>query len=772
MSFIAFQAHSLAAGTLTAWSPNLLLGFDALALPFSFAPPLVLLPLLFGSADLVVALGYATFGLLALTLLLTYWVVYGVTHDRLSALAGACTYGFTTYALVKLAQNDQTYLSIVFAPLLFHIVRNARRHTLARSLCLMFAMNVVLLYFAFLQEYSYIMLFMGVYVVALACKGKLLPAVTFMISEMAAIVVALPRLIAQANTVRESARIDPGGLGEYVGPLSLLRYLDRDLFGRSFSEHVFNTPLDPLNLYEGNLLYVSFFATFILIVVVLRLGRIDTLRSVTTVTGYELRIMLGWIVVVFAIVHVQPIYHVFGMLYRQASFLHTRVDVAAMLPIALITALYVTRSKEPNRPRGVRLGVIAVVCVAVSAASAYDYDGARDALFRMAGQQPLQFLPCPGCQPGEIAPMHTAELLRLGGTAVLFGSLGLLSATTRLLSKDEARTILAVVVTFQAVWGASDYLMGDQTRTYDVPFKAHDLVVARAPDFAMPSTEQVRELQVRLDNDHFRSILICPLDVFSVDCSTAIGLDWRVRLVDGYLSGLSKRFEALPWSAAGPSLNVSPRSLRFVSSDHLPWKLLSVLNVRQAVVVSPQLQINAAIRPEDVQLIVNPSPYVYPRVYLAGHAESVSADEAPDVMRAQLMVCATCSDLLDHRIPVDYLEGPVQGDFDDSGEVVWAEDNDRFTIEFPASDHRRLAIVNEQYAQGWTAQVDGGSVPVYSANLVMRGIVVPAGATRVTLVYQSFLTQSWGFILLSSVAFVLGSLILALRLRAPGLRIE
>ena len=47
----------------------------------------------------------------------------------------------------------------------------------------------------------------------------------------------------------------------------------------------------------------------------------------------------------------------------------------------------------------------------------------------------------------------------------------------------------------------------------------------------------------------------------------------------------------------------------------------------------------------------------------------------------------------------------------------------------------RLLVLNDTWATGWRASVDGTPVPIVPVNLVARGVVVPAGAHRVEMHY-------------------------------------
>jgi hypothetical protein len=63
----------------------------------------------------------------------------------------------------------------------------------------------------------------------------------------------------------------------------------------------------------------------------------------------------------------------------------------------------------------------------------------------------------------------------------------------------------------------------------------------------------------------------------------------------------------------------------------------------------------------------------------------------------------------------------------------------QITVEKAASD--RFLAANELFIPGWTATADGKPVEVYPANAGMRGVVVPAGATKVDFLYTPVVSQ-------------------------------
>ena len=65
----------------------------------------------------------------------------------------------------------------------------------------------------------------------------------------------------------------------------------------------------------------------------------------------------------------------------------------------------------------------------------------------------------------------------------------------------------------------------------------------------------------------------------------------------------------------------------------------------------------------------------------------------------------------------------------------------------PSSEDRFL-VLNERYYAGWQAWTDGRPVDILPTNLVMRGVLVPAGATLVEFQFVPFLATTAGIGLL------------------------
>ncbi|MBV9354659.1 MAG: hypothetical protein JO023_03920 [Chloroflexi bacterium] len=324
------------------------------------------------------------------------------------------------------------------------------------------------------------------------------------------------------------------------------------------------------------------------------------------------------------------------------------------------------------------------------------------------------------------------------------------------------KSVLAAVIVFQTIWSGADYLEGPQTRDYGFPYETNDFVIARSNQFLAPTAAELDQVHAALDNDNYRSVTICPTSLTQQNCSTMIGMIWGIRLVDGYSSGVPDRLASLPWGDMS-GIQANGHDIRF-QSNQLPWTILSFLNTRQGIEMNRELYMNEDGQgAANLQLVSNPSPYIYPRAYFADTTQSVNTHDAESAIRTELLSCPpACDGGLNQRFPVDFVEGPVSGAFDSSGQLTWSGGGDRLTFDFPASPNQRFLVVNETWDKGWSAQINGHQAPVYATNVLMRGVVVPPGATEVVLTYRSLLYWAWWY---TPLLIILGGLFILLMLR-------
>jgi uncharacterized membrane protein YfhO len=70
--------------------------------------------------------------------------------------------------------------------------------------------------------------------------------------------------------------------------------------------------------------------------------------------------------------------------------------------------------------------------------------------------------------------------------------------------------------------------------------------------------------------------------------------------------------------------------------------------------------------------------------------------------------------------------------------------DDRIVVQVEPAAGERFLVLNELYHPGWRAWVDGQPTTIYPTNVVMRGIIVPAGATTIELRFVPLLVSGTG----------------------------
>jgi putative flippase GtrA len=760
ISFILYHTHYLERGQFAAWSDYVFDGFDTTSLPMSFPTPLYALPTLLHTDDVVTVFGVIAFLLLAITLVETYAVIYVLCRDRIAAIAGATTYAGATYGLLKLVQSDQTYLSVLTAPIFFYLIHTTTQRNWVRRFAVLTLLVAIECYFAFLQEFSYNLIFFFVYAAYLFLRKNRYPLLTFAAAFLAGVIVSLPRLLAQYATLDVSGRGRSAPvLQDTVDLRTLLRFFSRDIFGHSWRDQL-QIPVR-LNLHEGDLLHSSVFGSLLLVVIIVSFAWLlfRATRPGSALRSYGI-VFVPYILFVFAVMHVQPVYLLFARLYLNVSFQHSRITVSAMLPVAILTAIFLAANRGRLTRRDTYI-TIAISAVAI-AVSAVNYAGLLDHLRAHAPfDPPTPYFSCDGCLPHvHFSYLFTSDFVRLVVLTLVFGATVVAGFAFGARGRRIIATVLAVVIVFQTVTGAADYVEGPQTRDYSIPYETNDFVTARANQFQPPTDQQRAQLQGMVDSHDYRSVTVCPRSY--PNCSTTIGMTWGVRLADGYLSGVPRRLAVLP------DLHTELHELRYTDPSSLvsAWRTLGFLNVRQALVVDRDLYMNSdPTVPGDVTLIANPSSYIYPRAYFAAATRAVDIVGDEQAVQDELKACDPTCGSLHRRFPVDYVEGGQDATYDATGDLTWSGGGDRLAFDFPASDRPRFLVVNELWDSGWSAYVDQQQVPVLPTNVAMRGVLVPPGATHVEMGYRSLLWWGWWYTPAVAALLAIGLFLLRKRFR-------
>ncbi len=285
-------------------------------------------------------------------------------------------------------------------------------------------------------------------------------------------------------------------------------------------------------------------------------------------------------------------------------------------------------------------------------------------------------------------------------------------------------------------------------------FGAGDFYYADRHKFLIPDKTAVQAVQHALENDQYRTILICNPRQVDPLCVGHVPEFWQLRVADGYYGfGLPKRLTLLSWE-------YSLRAITFVQLQDLPWDLFSFLTVKYAIAVSPELYENNFSDKNAVfsflkntRHIVNPYP-VLQRAFFAESIEPVSSAQAARdaIFKKNRIVDVKKQSFVESDLP--------KKTYSTEGDLHISEKGDALEITVTPSDKERFLVLNELYFPGWSAKANGKALPIYPTNIVARGIILPPFVDKLSFEYQtlSTSTQVWYFYLAGLLLWLAGLL--------------
>jgi hypothetical protein len=119
---------------------------------------------------------------------------------------------------------------------------------------------------------------------------------------------------------------------------------------------------------------------------------------------------------------------------------------------------------------------------------------------------------------------------------------------------------------------------------------------------------------------------------------------------------------------------------------------------------------------------------VLPRAYLVHETLAATADEAVSLVAAREFDPAQTA-VVEGVEP--FATRAVAGD----GARILHYAPERVVVE-SSSAEQALLVLSDGYDPGWQATVDGAPVPIYRTNVLLRGVVVPAGTHTIEFVYR------------------------------------
>jgi hypothetical protein len=454
--------------------------------------------------------------------------------------------------------------------------------------------------------------------------------------------------------------------------------------------------------------------------------------------------------------------------FMKMDFLHSRISVAMTLPLAALAVVFLNRFL-PARPSTVPYHWLALG-VGLGLALWLARELAAEAIVGQIGPAVEAF------RPRRLLTLETVRVL--SSLLVLLVAIAVPVRRARASWLTIAGGVLAGWMALEAVTMTEHRLNGPQVTQQSRPFSDLDYLQVFPGGMRIPPAVERAAVRERLEADTYRVVLLQDRRQFLALVEPYLAAFWDLRLVEGYSTGLPRRLGGLPWDedmVASHHLD-----LHAVYSPHdLPWRLLAALNVKYVLRVDPDFWFNPApggpippLDPARMQVWDNPNP-VTPRAFFAARVTPAGARPllAGDDGRRPAPKDPPIEDPA-RRSVAEGLD--VERVFSTDGTPDARFEGDHVRVRVDAASEDRFLVLNELCHPAWQARVDGQPAAVYPTNVVMRGILVPAGATTIELRYEPFIysaagwgTMAFGVLLLPLIAWGLRSV--GLVPRAPFL---
>ena len=427
--------------------------------------------------------------------------------------------------------------------------------------------------------------------------------------------------------------------------------------------------------------------------------------------------------------------------FFKVDFTHSRFGIAALLPLAALTTIFLNRFVPE------RLSPSVIRWLMVGGALGVALWLGREAL---ANGVVERFGPILFVRPARLVMVEVVRVLT--SLALFLVALAFLVSRAPGSWLTSVGGMLVVWLSLETVLMADFKLNGPQTTQQARPFESNNKLNAPAGALRPPTSAERAVVRDRLEAEQYRTLLFQDRAQFTALVEPHIASFWNLRLVEGYSTGLPRRIGLMPWVDS----MVAPHTLdihSIHSLDKLPWHLLAALNVKYAVVVDQSLWYNPApggpVPPLDVnqlQIVENPYP-VTPRAFFA--ARVTPAGDAPLLAGDDGKRPPPTDPPIEEPAVHSVVEGIAdEQTFSTAGTLSATFDGDRIQVRVDPSSEPRFLVLNELYHPRWYAWIDGQPTRIYPTNLVMRGIVVPPGATTVELRFEPFMTTLPGVALL------------------------
>jgi len=457
-----------------------------------------------------------------------------------------------------------------------------------------------------------------------------------------------------------------------------------------------------------------------------------------TAIAEDLPFLYGFVVLALAVILIPEARTVLYYGFMKMDFLHSRISVAMTFPLAALCVIFLNRYLPSAAGREAVRWLLAGLGVGLAIWLVREW--AAEAIAAQAGVAVEAFRP---------RRLLTLEVVKLATSLLL-----LIVAAAVLVRRPSARWLglvgglLAGWMALEALAMTEHRLSGPQATQQARPFSDLDYMQVRPGLMNVPSDAQRAALRERLEVDRYRSVLLQDRGQFLALVEPHLATFWGLRLVEGYSTGLPRRLGALPWiDSMSQSHHLDIHAIH--PPQDLPWRMLAALNVKYVVLVDRALWYNPApgsgeptLDPSQLKVLENPNP-VTPRAFFAARVSPAGPNPLMlgDDGKRPPAKDSPIEEPARHSIAESW---PAERQFSTAGAVDAVFDGDRVRVRVEPAAEDRFLVLNEMYHPLWQARVDGAPAPIYPTNLVMRGILVPAGASTIELSYVPFLATPAG----------------------------
>jgi hypothetical protein len=481
------------------------------------------------------------------------------------------------------------------------------------------------------------------------------------------------------------------------------------------------------------------------------------------------------LIVMLVLILVPEAFYAVYLMFGRSDFTHTRLSILLLLPLCSLFAIYLAELKTLRSssalawPSSARALLIALGIILVAAVLSWLIHGP---IF----DQLVQNTPFRTSPPAVVLP-HPPDLIVLPIAVKVVMTAAILALVLAALLRrpspgfDGRIVATLVVATFafvETVTYAHFKVDGPQNWTYPVPFSGSNYMDVPPSVMRPPSEEKLKAFAEKVEIVNFRSMLVTERSFYARPLTPHISQFWRARLAGGYGTGVPDRLARLPWPEGVSTLRAIELWTELATNPYL----LSLLNVKYQVFVTPDLYFNTASKDVDkltatlrgaavpteivnvegisFGLLTNPHAPL-PRHFLvpsvtgvreiprlqadAFEAQARSASENQDEASASAVFKRGINELAWNSLAENFLGTQA---FDTSGSLDVAYHADVIDVRVTPSTVNRFLVINERYHPDWRARAQVEDIPIFPTNAVMMGVRIPPQLDRIQLRFEPF----------------------------------